>query len=107
MQWNFVSNVSDPDGNPCSTSSTSESLKHLSTCACESIESCKRGMQDDKETLSSVWNKAIEMCESNSLANFLRRQGKLSSIRLKQGISFHALHVYCIISLALHISVNT
>ncbi|XP_009790508.1 protein STICHEL-like 2 isoform X2 [Nicotiana tabacum] len=85
----------DPDGNPCSTSSTSESLKHLSTCACESIESCKRGMQDDKETLASVWNKAIEMCESNSLASFLRRQGKLSSIRLKQGLAVAELEFYC------------
>ncbi|XP_059304056.1 protein STICHEL-like 2 [Lycium ferocissimum] len=90
----------DPDGNLCSTSSTSESLKHLTSCACESIESCKKGMQDDKETLASIWYRAVEMCESNSLANFLRR-GKLSSICLKQGRSFHALHVYCIRSSAL------
>ncbi|KAK4350611.1 hypothetical protein RND71_029924 [Anisodus tanguticus] len=84
----------DPDGNLCSTSSTSESLKHLTSCACESIESCKRGMQDDKETLASVWYRAIEMCESNSLANFLRR-GKLSSICLKQGLAIAELEFYC------------
>ncbi|KAJ8553968.1 hypothetical protein K7X08_024646 [Anisodus acutangulus] len=83
----------DPDGNLCSTSSTSESLKHLTSCACESIESCKRGMPDDKETLASIWYRAIEMCESNSLANFLRR-GKLSSICLKQGLAIAELEFY-------------
>ncbi|XP_016563751.2 protein STICHEL-like 2 isoform X3 [Capsicum annuum] len=84
----------DPDGHPCSTSSTSESLKHLTSCACESMESCKRGMQDDKETLASIWYRATEMCESNSLANFLRR-GKLSSICLKQGLAIAELEFYC------------
>lgn len=92
MQWNFVSVVSDPDGHLCSTSSTSESLKHRTSCACESMESCKRGMQDDKETLASIWCKATEMCGSNSLANFLRR-GRLSSICLKQGSCSLALHL--------------
>ncbi|MCD9641226.1 hypothetical protein HAX54_027296 [Datura stramonium] len=84
----------DPDGNLCSTSSTSESLKHLTSCACESIESCKKGIQDDKETLASIWYRAIEMCESNSLANLLRR-GKLSSICLKQGLAIAELEFYC------------
>ncbi|XP_055828464.1 protein STICHEL-like 2 [Solanum dulcamara] len=84
----------DPDGHPCSTSSTSESLKHLTSCACESMESCKRGMQDDKETLASIWYKTTEICESNSLANLLRR-GKLSSICLKQGLAIAELEFYC------------
>lgn len=84
----------DPDGHLCSTSSTSESLKHLTSCACESMESCQRGMQDDKETLASIWYRATEMCGSNSLTNFLRR-GKLSSICLKQGLAIAELEFYC------------
>ncbi|KAH0690277.1 hypothetical protein KY290_019896 [Solanum tuberosum] len=84
----------DPDGHLYSTSSTSESLKHRTSCGCESMESCKRGMQDDKETLASIWCRATEMCRSNSLANFLRR-GRLSSICLKQGLAIAELEFYC------------
>ncbi|XP_028089844.1 protein STICHEL-like 2 isoform X2 [Camellia sinensis] len=68
------------DGDFCSTSSASESLKHLITCACHNNESRKLGIQDGKETLESIWKRAIVICQSNSLKNFLRKQGKLSSI---------------------------
>ncbi|XP_028089847.1 protein STICHEL-like 2 isoform X5 [Camellia sinensis] len=67
-------------GDFCSTSSASESLKHLITCACHNNESRKLGIQDGKETLESIWKRAIVICQSNSLKNFLRKQGKLSSI---------------------------
>ncbi|GMP33988.1 hypothetical protein CsSME_00007060 [Camellia sinensis var. sinensis] len=41
------------------TSSASESLKHLITCACHNNESRKLGIQDGKETLESIWKRAI------------------------------------------------
>nr|GMD36262.1 protein STICHEL-like 2 isoform X1 [Ipomoea batatas]GMD85064.1 protein STICHEL-like 2 isoform X1 [Ipomoea batatas]GME11774.1 protein STICHEL-like 2 isoform X1 [Ipomoea batatas] len=77
----------DLDGNFCSTSSTGESLKHVANCACESSESCQVRMQNDEETLTSIWSKAIAKCESHSLKNFLQRRGILSSICLKQGLA--------------------
>lgn len=75
------------DGDFCSVSSPSESLKHLVPCACHNSESCKLGMQDGKETLESVWKKAIEICQSNSLKTILRKHGKLSSISFTQGLA--------------------
>ena len=74
----------------CSTS-TSESLKYLVTCACQNNESCKLGMQDGQDTLESIWKKAIEICPSASLKNFLRKKGKLSFICINQGTHFYAL----------------
>lgn len=73
------------DGDFCSVSSPSESSKHLVPCACHNSESCKLGMQDGKETLESLWKKAIEICQSNSLKTTLRKHGKLSSISFTQG----------------------
>ncbi|XP_057472472.1 protein STICHEL-like 2 [Actinidia eriantha] len=75
-----------PRDGDCSTS-TSESLKYLVTCACQNNESCKLGMQDGQETLESIWKKAIEICQSASLKNFLRKKGKLSSICINQGLA--------------------
>ena len=74
-----------------STTSTSESMKYLVTCACQNNESCKLGMQDGKETLESIWKKAIEICQSHSLKNFLKKKGKLSSICINQGTHIYAL----------------
>ncbi|XP_058195579.1 protein STICHEL-like 2 isoform X1 [Rhododendron vialii] len=78
--------VQPRDGDFCSESSPSESSKHLVPCACHNGESCKLGMQDGKETLESIWQKAIEICQSNSLKNILRKHGKLSSICFAQGL---------------------
>ncbi|GFZ07866.1 AAA-type ATPase family protein [Actinidia rufa] len=77
-----------------STTSTSESLKYLVTCACQNNESCKLGMQDGKETLESIWKKAIEICQSHSLKNFLKKKGKLSSICINQGLAMVELEFY-------------
>ncbi|VFQ95587.1 unnamed protein product [Cuscuta campestris] len=79
-------------GNCCSTSSsTGESLKHLATHVREGSRSCQLGMHDDKETLMSIWSRAIARCESNSLKTFLLRRGSLSSICLEQGIAIAEL----------------
>ncbi|KAL2492370.1 Protein STICHEL-like 2 [Abeliophyllum distichum] len=75
----------------CSTPTNSVSLKHLVTCACDSIASRKIGMQDGEETLELMWKRATGMCESNSLKKFLRKRGKLMSVRLNQGVAVAGL----------------
>lgn len=73
------------DGDLCSTSSTGESLKNVATGQCDE-KSYRIGVQDDhKETLDSIWYKATEICQSRRLKNFLRKQGKLSSVCINQG----------------------
>ncbi|KAL3512642.1 hypothetical protein ACH5RR_025359 [Cinchona calisaya] len=89
-----IKTVPPRDGDFCSTSSTSESLKHLVTCACDCNGSCKMGMQDRKRTLESIWRKAAGMCESSSLKNFMHKRGKLLSISLRQGLAVAELGFY-------------
>ncbi|KAJ4835741.1 hypothetical protein Tsubulata_048854 [Turnera subulata] len=81
----------DRDGEFCSTSSTGESLKHPVPCSCEDIKSDKLQMQANcKETLESIWKGALELLQSNSLKNFLWKQGKLSSLCLAVAeLEFH------------------
>ncbi|KAK7330579.1 hypothetical protein VNO77_24775 [Canavalia gladiata] len=79
--------VSKRDGNICSTSPKVESLKHLPTGQCDE-KSYRLGVQDGhKGTLDSIWYKATEMCESSRLKTFLRKQGKLSSVCINQGLA--------------------
>ncbi|XP_057988552.1 protein STICHEL-like 2 isoform X1 [Hevea brasiliensis] len=81
-------NARDRDDDFCSTSSTGESLKLLFPCLCEDSKLNKLGMQGDcKATLESIWKKAIELCQSNSLKSFLRKQGKLSSLSVNQDLA--------------------
>ncbi|EEF39047.1 conserved hypothetical protein [Ricinus communis] len=82
-----IRNAQDRDGDFCSTSSTWESLKLLLPCSCEDGKLHKLGMQGDcKATLESIWKNAIELCQSNSLRNFLGKQGKLSSLCVNQDL---------------------
>lgn len=81
----FEQQFFDADGDFCSTSSTSESLKHLVACSCDSNESTKMAMQNKQQTLESIWRRAVGMCEPSSLKNFLQKRGKLVSVDLKQG----------------------
>ncbi|KDP30993.1 hypothetical protein JCGZ_11369 [Jatropha curcas] len=88
-------NVRDRDVDFCSTSSTGESLKVLFPCSCEDSKSHKLMMQADcKATLESIWKKATELCESNSLRNFLRKQGKLSSLCVNQDLAVAELEFH-------------
>uniref|UniRef100_A0A5B7BA44 DNA-directed DNA polymerase n=1 Tax=Davidia involucrata TaxID=16924 RepID=A0A5B7BA44_DAVIN len=89
-----VRTVHPRDGDFCSTSSTGESLKHLVTCAHGSNDSCKPGMKDDKEYLESIWQRATEICESNSLKKFLRKRGKLSSVQFNHGLAVAELEFH-------------
>ncbi|KAL5544024.1 hypothetical protein UlMin_007808 [Ulmus minor] len=46
-------------------------------------ETCK----DCRRTLKSIWQRATALCQSNSLENFLKEQGKLSSLFVSQGLA--------------------
>ena len=79
----------DTDGDICSTSPKGDSLEHLATTGqCDDKPyTLGLGVQEDhKGTLDSIWYKATEMCQSSRLKTFLRKQGKLSSVCISQGI---------------------
>lgn len=76
------------DGDFCSTSSTGESLKHWVACACDDDKLHRWELQEDyKEKLETIWYKVTDTCQSRSLRNFLKREGKLSSLCFNQGTS--------------------
>ncbi|XAR67956.1 DNA-directed DNA polymerase [Bertholletia excelsa] len=75
------------DGDSYSASSKSDSMKHFVTCTCHYNDLHDLEMQDGKETLETIWQKAIAICKSNSLKQFLRKRGKLSSICFNQGMA--------------------
>lgn len=80
----------DADGDFCSMSSIGEGAKHLVACSCDDYVSHKLGKHEDcKGTLESIWKKTTDLCQSNSLKNFLRKQGKLSSLCVNQGTLIH------------------
>lgn len=84
------------DGDLCSTSSTGESLKHLAIGHCDE-KSYRIGVQQDhRGTLDSIWYKATEICQSNRLKTFLKKQGKLASVCINQG-------TYCTLCTLFHV----
>lgn len=88
MEWIFIIKfiLMFTDGDFSSTPSPGESLKHHAPCSCEDNRLHKLRIQGDrKETLESIWKRATELCQSNSLKNFLRKQGKLSSLCVNPG----------------------
>lgn len=88
-------NGHDRDGDFSSTPSTGESLKHLVLHSCEDRKSERLQVQGDcKVTLDSVWKRASELCKSNSLRNFLRKQGKLSSLHFNKGLAVAELEFH-------------
>ncbi|XP_050224032.1 protein STICHEL-like 2 [Mercurialis annua] len=88
-------NVHDKDGEFCSPSSTGESLKLALPCSCKDCKSHKLGKQGDYEaTLESIWSNATKLCQSTSLRKFLRKQGKLSSLRVNQDMAVAELEFH-------------
>ncbi|KAL2573283.1 hypothetical protein AAZV13_17G116500 [Glycine max] len=80
--------ASNRDGDICSTSPKGDSLEHLATTGQCDDKSDTLGLgvrEDHRRTLDSIWYKATEMCQSNRLKTFLRKQGKLSSVCISQG----------------------
>ncbi|KAL1333668.1 hypothetical protein HN51_062544 [Arachis hypogaea] len=83
----YLKGATNRDGDFCSTSSTGESLKNNATGQCDE-KSYRLGLQEDqKRTLDSIWYKATEICQSSRLKAFLRKQGKLSSLCVNQGLA--------------------
>ncbi|TYJ25622.1 hypothetical protein E1A91_A07G062200v1 [Gossypium mustelinum] len=87
-----LANAQHKDGDSNGTSSTGERSNHPFTCMCNGISSSKLAKRDDSErSLESIWNRATELCQSGSLKKFLRKQGKLSSLRFNQGLAIAEL----------------
>ncbi|XP_022737015.1 protein STICHEL-like 2 [Durio zibethinus] len=85
-------NTQHKEGDSKSTSSTGERSNHPFTCICNGNNSSKSGKQDDSERrLESTWKRATELCQSSSLKKFLRKQGKLSSLCVNQGMAIAEL----------------
>ncbi|KAF9667963.1 hypothetical protein SADUNF_Sadunf15G0077600 [Salix dunnii] len=83
------------NGNFSSTPSTGESLKHLALYSCEDRKLQKSQVQGDcQATLDTIWKRASELCHSNSLRNFLRKQGKLSSLHINRGLAVAELEFH-------------
>ncbi|KAI4319050.1 hypothetical protein MLD38_032698 [Melastoma candidum] len=71
----------------CNRPSTDESKSHIIPCSCNCSGHCGIGAPIVcRHTLDNLWQRATELCHSKSFKNFLRKQGKLSSILLNEGI---------------------
>ncbi|KAJ8771274.1 hypothetical protein K2173_026451 [Erythroxylum novogranatense] len=83
-------NVNDRDGNLCRSSSTGEGLKRLIPGSYDAL-----GFEGDpKSTLESVWKRATDFCQSNSLKKFLRKRGKLSSVQVDKDLAIAELEFH-------------
>ncbi|GAB4860542.1 hypothetical protein Ancab_035703 [Ancistrocladus abbreviatus] len=82
------------DGDCCSTSSQGEKSKHLMTCDFSSDDGLRKMGQGHGGTLESIWIKASEICQSNTLKSFMRKRGKLSSVCVKDGLAVVDLEFY-------------
>ncbi|KAM5571830.1 protein STICHEL-like 2 [Rosa sericea] len=74
------------------TQERGQSFKNLDPTSCNVNASDKLGMQKDiDEQLESIWKRAIDLCQSRSFKNFLRKQGRLSSLFVNQGLAIAEL----------------
>ncbi|KAL9434078.1 hypothetical protein AB3S75_028835 [Citrus x aurantiifolia] len=85
----------DKDGDSHCTISPRDSFKHLVRGSCVGDKANKLGaLEDYKGTLESIWHTATELCQSNSLKTFLRKQGKLSSLHVNHGLAVAELEFH-------------
>ncbi|KAB1217286.1 Protein STICHEL-like 2 [Morella rubra] len=83
------------DGEFHGLSATGEGSKHLGGCSCDEFTLHKMGIQEDcKGSLESIWKQTTDLCQSNSLKNFLKKQGKLSSLCVNQGLAVAELEFH-------------
>ncbi|KAK9066433.1 hypothetical protein SSX86_013755 [Deinandra increscens subsp. villosa] len=67
--------------------SADESLKHLALSQCNHNNGCESETLKDKVALELIWSRSMELCESISLSNFLRRHAHLTSVCFHQGLA--------------------
>lgn len=68
--------------------SADESITHLVRSHCDhNNNGCESEILKDKVALESVWSRAMEICKSDSLCNFLRRHGNLASVCFHKGLA--------------------
>lgn len=69
--------------------------KHFTSSSSDNDRTrCLRTEEDYRQVLDALWRRTAELCKSNSLRSFLRKQGKLSSIGLNSGTLFTCHSVY-------------
>ncbi|XP_010248745.1 PREDICTED: protein STICHEL-like 2 isoform X2 [Nelumbo nucifera] len=72
----------------CSTSPTGDMFKHSVSCLCDDNKSHNSEMHEDcKDKLETIWKRAMERCQSDTLRNFLQKEGKLTSLCFNQGVA--------------------
>lgn len=87
LQLNSSPSFNAKDGGGCCRlSSVDESIKNLVTSQCEH-NICESEKIKDKLALESIWNRAMEICQSVSLSNFLQKHGNLASVCFHQGLA--------------------
>lgn len=98
--WPNIQIASAADGDCCSTSSLGEKSKHLVSYDCAADDELRKmvAQGDCGGALESIWIRATEICQSNSLRIFLRRRGKLSSVWVKKGKIQHLLIISLTVS---------
>ncbi|KAK6276005.1 hypothetical protein POUND7_005714 [Theobroma cacao] len=90
-----LANAQHKEGDSNSTSATGGRSNHSFTCMCNGNNSSKLGkLEDPERRLESVWKRATELCQSSSLKKFLRKQGKLSSLCVNQGLAIAELEFH-------------
>lgn len=85
-------------------------MKHLFTCVCDNNKPHICEVQEDcKGKLEFLWKQATENCQSNSLKNFLRKQGKLSSVIVSQGNALLVFlsHATFVLPIMIHVQIGT
>ncbi|KAK6924741.1 hypothetical protein RJ641_009067 [Dillenia turbinata] len=94
----FVLDANDPrflprsanqrEGEFCSMSSTGETMKQVGSCRHENGKFHKMDSQEDfTQALEAIWSRATELCQSRALRKLLRKEGKLSSVCVHQGLA--------------------
>ncbi|XP_071728366.1 protein STICHEL-like 2 [Rutidosis leptorrhynchoides] len=82
---NFCVRSEQPRGMKSLIISADESVKHLVPSQCGHNNGCESELLKDKVALELIWTRAMELCKSVSLSNFLRRHGNLASVCFHQG----------------------
>ncbi|WOL04419.1 protein STICHEL-like 2 [Canna indica] len=73
------------DDEPMTITSPKETLKSSMLCSCQNSNA--QAYCDGARELENIWKRTIENCEPSSLKSFLRKKGKLSSVRVYEGLA--------------------
>lgn len=84
MRDDKVSSISSPRG----------SLKSLACYTCNHNKSNCSERHCSRKKLENIWREALIKCQSNSLKNFLHKEGCLSSVYVSEGLAIAEVEFY-------------